>query len=136
MVLSIAEVVDWLVVMAGFFTWVLFVPQIRLLLKEQDSRSISLVTVGGSLVLQSLIFIQSILKENWPLAFAMGTSVICLIIIVLMICYYRKYPRGGVIYSRTTRIRICGLFFTYDFSSDPTENRTPISWMRTMCPSR
>jgi len=88
------EIVNWLVVTGGLFTWVLFIPQIRLLLKTKRSDSISLGMTWGSFALQALILLQSLLLQNWFLSFTMGTSVTFLTITNVLIHYYRKYPGG------------------------------------------
>lgn len=77
--------VDGLVVVAGFVGWIVFVPQIRLLLQMKKSDTISLGMVWGSFALQAAIFIQGILKKNWPLVFVMSTSLICLCIVLFLI---------------------------------------------------
>jgi uncharacterized protein with PQ loop repeat len=94
MITQISMVIDWLVATAGLFTWILFFPQIRLLLKVKDSRSISLGMTWGSWILQTLILVQSILHHNWSLALTMGVSVVCLTVTNAIIHYYRKYPGG------------------------------------------
>ncbi len=94
MITSVTQVIDWLVATAGLFTWILFFPQIKLLIKIKDSRSISLGMTWGSWVLQSLILTQSVLHQNWSLALTMGISVLCLTVTNVIIHYYRKYPGG------------------------------------------
>lgn len=92
--IEVLEVINWFVGISGLFTWILFVPQIRLLLKVKRSDSISLGMTWGSFALQALILIQSLLIQNWYLSFTMGISVLCLLITNIFIHYYRKYPGG------------------------------------------
>ncbi|MCA9358047.1 hypothetical protein KC902_02175 [Candidatus Kaiserbacteria bacterium] len=91
---NITQVVDWLVATAELFTWLLFLPQIRLLIKVKDSKSISLGMTWGSWILQVLILTQSILHQTWTLAFTMGMSVFFLSITIVCIHYYRIHPGG------------------------------------------
>lgn len=96
---ELVQVFDWLVATAGLFTWMLFLPQIKLLIKVKDSRSISLGMTWGSWGLQILILIQSLLHQNWSLTFTMSISVFFLSITNGCIHYYRKYPGGKKQYS-------------------------------------
>lgn len=92
--LSFIEAVDLLVGVLGFFTWALFLPQIKLLIKEKSSKSISLGMTWGSWAIQVLILLQSVLHQNWSLALTMGVSVIFLTITNALIHYYRFFPGG------------------------------------------
>lgn len=92
--MSFVEAVDLSVAILGFFTWALFVPQIKLLIKEKNSRSISLGMTWGSWAIQALILIQSVLHQNWSLVLTMGISVIFLTITNALIHYYRVFPGG------------------------------------------
>ncbi len=93
--MTFIEVIDWLVGISGLFTWLLFVPQIKLLLTVKDSQSISLLMIWGSWILQVLVLIQSILHETWSLAFTMGVSVLFLTITNCFVWYYRRFPGGS-----------------------------------------
>lgn len=92
--MNLETFVDGLVVVAGFVGWIVFVPQIRLLLQMKKSDTISLGMVWGSFALQATIFFQGLLKKNWPLVFVMSTSLICLCIILFLIYRYRRWPGG------------------------------------------
>jgi uncharacterized protein with PQ loop repeat len=94
MLLTITQAIDWLVGVTGLFTWLLFVPQIKLLISIKDSKSISLGMTWGSWVIQVMILAQSILHETWTLAFTMGISVLFLTITIGCIHYYRAFPGG------------------------------------------
>ena len=87
-------VVSWLVAGIGLVGWTVFVPQIRLLLKEKEAKSISLGLIWGSFAMQTLMFTHALLQNDWHLAFAMFTSLSCLVIVLALIYYYRKYPGG------------------------------------------
>jgi hypothetical protein len=91
---SLKFTIDLLVVMSGFATWIIFIPQIRLLLSVKDSKSISLWTTGLSWGLQVLILLQALLNYNWPLVFTMGVGIFFLTVVILIILYYRQYPGG------------------------------------------
>jgi hypothetical protein len=92
--MSFADIIDSLVFFGGLFIWVLFLPQILLLLREKHARTNSLLLTGGSLALQLLLLAQALLRENWPSAFVMGMSVLGNAIIVVLILYYRRFPGG------------------------------------------
>lgn len=93
--MNLETVVDFLVVIAGLVGWVVFLPQIQLLLLIKRSDNISLGMVWGSFAIQSTILFQGILKENWPLVLVMMTSLICLSVILFLIYRYRKWPGGN-----------------------------------------
>lgn len=82
--MNLGMFVDGLVVVAGFVGWIVFVPQIRLLWRVKKSDTISLGMVWGSFALQTVLFIQGLMKENWPLVFVMSTSLICLCITLFL----------------------------------------------------
>lgn len=88
------SLVDILVVVAGLFGWLIFLPQIKLLLEVKKSESISLGLVWGSFAMQAVMFLQGILKKNWPLVLVMSTSLICLVIMLWLIYRYRRWPGG------------------------------------------
>lgn len=88
------NIIELMVVCVGFVGWSVFLPQIKLLLKEKEARSISLGLVWGSFAMQVIIFIHTILKKDWHLTFAIGTSLICLTLVLRLVYYYRKYPGG------------------------------------------
>jgi len=83
-----------MVVGVGFTSWAVFLPQIKLLLEAKEATSISLGLIWGSFFIQTIIITHEILIKDWSLTFALGTSSICLIIIITLIYYYRKYPGG------------------------------------------
>ena len=87
-------IMDSLVVLSGFVIWLLFIPQIKLLISVKESKSNSLWASGLSWGLQVLILFQAILYANWSLVFAMGASVFFLTILILVILYYRRFPGG------------------------------------------
>lgn len=88
--MPVTEIVDKAVLAVGFFSWLLFLPQIKLLLKVKQSDSLSTVTVWGSFGIQRLILLQSALKENWELAFVMLINMICLAIVLVLIYRYKN----------------------------------------------
>jgi len=88
------QIISWLVVGIGLISWIMFLPQIRLLLKAKEAKSISLGLVWGSFITQFIIFIHTILQKDWQLSFAILTSLVCLVIIICLIYYYRQWPGG------------------------------------------
>ena len=94
MITIITQTIDWLVGISGLFAWMLFLPQIKLLIDVKKSESISLAMTWGSWIVQTLILIQSILNETWTLVFTMGVSMLFLTITNACIHYYRIFPGG------------------------------------------
>lgn len=88
------QVIAWLVVGVGLFGWLVFLPQIRLLLRVKEANSISLGLVWGSFGMQAIILVHAILQKDWHLTFAVGTSLACLAFTLFLIYYYRKWPGG------------------------------------------
>ena len=91
---TLREAVAWLVAVVGLFGWIMFIPQIRLLLKAKEAKSISLGLIWGSFVAQSIIALHAVLQRDWHLTFAIATSLTCLAITLFLIYYYRRYPGG------------------------------------------
>ena len=92
--MTFAVIIDALVFVGGLFIWVLVLPQILLLLKKKQAQTNSLFLTGGSFALQLLLFVQAVLRLNWPSAFVMGMSVLGNAIIAVLIIYYRHFPDG------------------------------------------
>ena len=90
------QIVSWLVVGIGIFGWIVFVPQIRLLLKQKEARSISLGLIWGSFFMQAIICAHGIIEKDWSLVFAMATGLVCLSIILILIYYFRNWPGGRI----------------------------------------
>lgn len=88
------SVINWLVLISGFFIWLLFVPQIRLLLKHKEAQTNSLALLWGSFVIQVLVLIQVALQANWQLAFVQAVSISGVTITVCLVHYYRRFPGG------------------------------------------
>lgn len=91
---SIKEVTDWLVALSGLFMPILFIPQIKLLIETKESYSLSLFTIFGSLVTQTLIILQALFKVNYQLAFVQIISISCMLVIAATVVYYRRWPGG------------------------------------------
>lgn len=91
---TFVAIIDTLVVVAGFLIWLLFIPQIRLLLRERQSRTNSIYLTGGSFLLQSLLLTQVVLYQNWPLAFVQTMSLTGVTVMLALILYYRRFPGG------------------------------------------
>lgn len=88
------QLVNYLVAGSGFIVWILFVPQILLLYKTKDSKSISLWSLWISWVLQVLIVVQGVLITNWSFVFATSVSIAGVSIEIAMVYYYRIFPGG------------------------------------------
>jgi uncharacterized protein with PQ loop repeat len=94
-VLPHAEVaIDVLVGLSAFVMWALFLPQMRLLMKLKDSRSVSLASAWGSCLAQMLILTQGVFKGNWTLVASLGVSTIFFLATIFLIHYYRWFPGG------------------------------------------
>ncbi len=91
---SIKEMTDWLVGVSGLFMPILFIPQIKLLVETKESYSLSLLTIFGSLVIQTLIILQALFKVNYQLAFVQIISIGCMLVIAVTVLYYRRWPGG------------------------------------------
>ncbi len=86
---ALIRIVDLAVLGVSLLVWAVFIPQIRLLYRAKKSEGLSLATVWGSFTVQSLIWLQSLLKQNWPVLVVMTMSVICLVIILVLAYRYR-----------------------------------------------
>lgn len=91
---SIKEATDWLVAISGLFMPILFIPQIKLLIETKESYSLSLFTIYGSLVIQTLITLQALFRVNYQLAFVQSISISCMLVIAGTVLYYRRWPGG------------------------------------------
>lgn len=123
------SVVGWMVAMVSFVIWALFLPQIKLLYRVKDSQSLSLLTVYGSLAVQTLIFTRALLKSDFKLALLQSTSMFFLGIIICMAHYYRRYPGGRKGHKERTEwpllaahrprtVRPCRAVYVYIFISN------------------
>jgi uncharacterized protein with PQ loop repeat len=83
------KLVDGAVYVASLLVWAVFIPQIRLLRRTKKSDGLSISTVWGSFTVQSLIWLQSLLKHNWPVFVVMSMSIVCLAIILVLAYRYR-----------------------------------------------
>ena len=90
------EIIGWLVAGSGFVCWVAFVPQIRLLVKIKRSESNSLGLMWISFVMQVITLLYLLIqpKIDWRLVSVYTMSLIGLIVITVLIYYYRRFPGG------------------------------------------
>lgn len=90
------EVVAWLVATIGLSGWVIFLPQIRLLLRVKKADSISLLLIWGSFAMQATVLTHVLIQKviDWKLSVVFFTSLACHIIILILIHRYRKWPGG------------------------------------------
>lgn len=90
------EIVGWVVMIIGFGVWVVFLPQISLLYKVKEAKSISLLLIMGSFAMQAIILFHIAIQVeiDWNLAMVYITSLISLIILLGQIYYYRRFPGG------------------------------------------
>jgi uncharacterized protein with PQ loop repeat len=88
------EVVAWLVASIGLVGWVTFLPQIRLLLKVKEAKSISLGLLWGSFAMQAIILVHVAFAGDWKLALVYITGLMCLVVILSLTYYYRRWPGG------------------------------------------
>ena len=92
--MTFAETVDFIVLVSGFFIWLLVLPHIVVLLKKKRAETNSLFLVFGSMAFQTLLFLQAVLWGNWPSAFVMGMSVLGNAVVAALILFYRRFPGG------------------------------------------
>ncbi len=99
------EIVAWLVAVIGFTGWIVFLPQIRLLLKVKKADSISLLLVWGSVAMQATILIHILIQEivDWKLSVVFFTSIACQIVLLTLIYYYRRWPGGKTVFINLQR---------------------------------
>ena len=88
------DVVDVLVWISGFVTWFVFIPQLKLLYKVKESKSISSLTMWMSWSIQVVILSQALLAGNTSLIFTMLVSVFFISIVIVFVHYYRAFPGG------------------------------------------
>ena len=89
-----SNIVSLMVLGVGFVGWTVFLPQIKLLYEEKEAKSISLGLIWGSFAMQAIMLTHTILRKDWYLTFAISTSLICLLIVLVLIYYYREHPGG------------------------------------------
>jgi uncharacterized protein with PQ loop repeat len=99
--MDVCHEVEILVLVVGLFGWAISIPQLRLLLQTKDSRSNSLIVYAGGSVSQTIFLINSLLHQNWVLAFSMGMGLFTSVVTICFIVYYRAYP-GGKVKSKQT----------------------------------
>jgi len=92
--MSIISLFDTLVLISGFFVGVIFIPQIRLLLKVKESTSLSAGSLWLTWILQTVVLIQILLHANYQLAFMQSVSLAGVSIELILLYYYRVYPGG------------------------------------------
>lgn len=90
----IREIVGWLVFTTGFVSWMIFIPQIKLLLKVKESKSLSKTTLWSSLTINTIILSHAILQKDWRLAFPITAGMACMIPLLILTYYYRRHPGG------------------------------------------
>jgi uncharacterized protein with PQ loop repeat len=93
---TLRTVVGWLVVVIGLVGWMVFIPQISLLIKTKNSQPVSLSLVWGSIAMQAILLLHVLLqaKVDWRLSITYITSLSCLAVLVSTIYYYRRFPGG------------------------------------------
>ena len=88
------EIVAWLVFATGFVSWTIFVPQIRLLFKVKRSESLSIGMIWISITMNTIILLHAVLQKDWRLAFTIAVGMSCIIPMLTLAYYYRRYPGG------------------------------------------
>lgn len=87
-------VFDGTVLVIGLFAWLIYIPQIKLLVKKKRSDSLSIEIVWGALFIQSMLFIQQVLRHNWPAAIAAVVMASCVVTVLFLVYHYRRWPGG------------------------------------------
>ena len=90
------EVIAWLVAASGIMCWIVFVPQVRLLIKIKKSDSISTGMLWGSFGIQMLIMIHLAMQSpiDWRFLSSYIMSFIGLLVVMYFVYYYRRWPGG------------------------------------------
>lgn len=85
-----------IVMIIGFTGWMALLPQAKLLVKvkKSDSISISLYWIGTGMQATVLTYLLIQPTIDWKLSLCYITCLICQIIVLRLIYYYRKYPSG------------------------------------------
>jgi uncharacterized protein with PQ loop repeat len=89
-------IMSWSVVIIGLTAWSAFLPQIKLLIKTKEAKSVSVglfwISFGMQVTVLTYLIIQP--SIDWKLALSYITCIICQVVIIGMIYYYRKWPGG------------------------------------------
>ena len=88
------EILAWLVTVIGLMGWVIFLPQISLLLKVKKSDTISAGMLWGSFIMQIIILTHILLKPDidWGLSIVYFTNSACAVVLLSVVYYYRRWP--------------------------------------------
>ena len=90
------EVVAWVVFLIGIGGWVVYIPQITLLIRKKESGAISFGLLWGSVAMKLTILLHLLIqiKVDWRLALVYSTSIVCLAILLQLTYRYRRWPGG------------------------------------------
>src|SRR3990167_9389215 len=75
---------------ALFINALLFLPQLRLMIKTKSSRDVSLVTFLGFLIIQLTVVLHGIIHQDYLLIWGYSLSMVVCGILVALIFYYRR----------------------------------------------
>jgi two-component system aerobic respiration control sensor histidine kinase ArcB len=84
------HLIEWMFASALFINALLFLPQLMLILKKKSSKSVSLITFLGFLLIQLTVILHGILHQDYLLIFGYLFSMIICGALVIAIVYYRK----------------------------------------------
>jgi MtN3 and saliva related transmembrane protein len=87
--LWIQELVSWLFGISLFVNAMLFLPQIYRLLKQKNSKGISLTTFAGFCVMQSIAILYGYFKHDPILVWGYFISLLSCGFVTILICFYR-----------------------------------------------
>lgn len=90
------EVVAWIVVAIAFLGWISYLPQIKLLLKVKESKSVSLGLMWSGVGMQGMVLIHLLLqpKIDGKLVWVYITNLVCMFVVLYLIYRYRRWPGG------------------------------------------
>lgn len=72
-----------------FINALLFIPQITLLLRQRDSRELSLIMFGGFWLIQLFTVLHGLLQKDFILVLGFGLSLLSCGTVVFLIVFFR-----------------------------------------------
>ena len=98
----IYEIMQWVVTIAGFVAWTLFLPQIVRLVRLKDGSAIDMKLMWGSVFMQGLLLsygtLQGVVEGVWALVFMYTPNLITVLVLTLVTREVKRHPdQGGVL---------------------------------------
>ncbi len=85
----IQELVSWLFGVSLFVNAMLFIPQIIRLLRQKNSKDVSLMTFAGFCVMQAIAMLYGYFKSDFILLWGYFISLLACGYVTILICFYR-----------------------------------------------